>query len=108
MTGSIGKVYEVKRLFGQWRKHILLIEWADGKSSWEPRKNVNKQLVRDFKATYKGFRKGVKVLGMQRIRGRKQYLLHWAGRPEREKSWVADGLISKELVDKFNLANLGR
>lgn len=95
-------IYAVKRLLARWKTGTYLLEWADGSTSWEPRKNlINKQMIRDFEATYQGFDEGIDVLASRIQKRRQQWRVHWHGRPTREDCWVDGRLMDPTLVGRI-------
>lgn len=62
-TSEESDIYAVSRLLARWKRGSYLLEWADGTTSWEPKRNIlHRQMIGDFGATYRGFDEGIDVL----------------------------------------------
>lgn len=91
-------VYQVKRMLGRWGRHTFFLQWDDGSTGWEPRRNIDEHMLNEFELTYAGFNKGVEILDT-RTRGRtRQFLLQWQGRPILENCWVHERHVSRDLL----------
>ncbi|KAK9444895.1 chromo (CHRromatin organization MOdifier) domain-containing protein [Metarhizium brunneum] len=100
-------------LLARWGKNIFFLRWdIDGSTGWEPRRNIlDKKMLHSFESTYAGFDEGVDVLSTRESkRGKRQYLLHFHGRPQAEDSWVKEELLSPNLLEKARYCgmDLGR
>lgn len=95
-------IYQVKQLLARWGKNLFFLRWSDDTTGWEPGRNIlDKDMLREFELTYKGFDEGIDVLKSRTRAGKVQYLLHWHGRPPREDSWVDEKLISPDYMDRI-------
>ena len=105
-AGDAG-IYTVKRMFARSMKGFYFLQWSDDTTGWEPKRNIlDKRMLREFEATYKGFDEGVAVLNSRIRAGKRQYLLHWHDRPLSEDSWVAERLMSPGGIVKFRARGL--
>jgi hypothetical protein len=101
---------------GIWEAEALLAKWKRGKTTWylvkwkgfphegntwEKRKDISPELVKEFEATYQGNHSGVRLLKKRVLRGRVDYLVEWKGRPESENSWEKDATVSRERIMEF-------
>ncbi|KAG9231523.1 hypothetical protein BJ875DRAFT_498260 [Amylocarpus encephaloides] len=101
---------------GIWEAEALLAKWKQGKTTWylvkwkgfphegntwEKRKDISPELVKEFEATYQGNHSGVRLLKKRVLRGRVEYLVEWKGRPEGENSWEKEATISRERIMEF-------
>ncbi|KJZ71100.1 hypothetical protein HIM_09519 [Hirsutella minnesotensis 3608] len=99
-TDDDSDVYTAECILARWGKHTFFLRWSDGTTGWEPRRNIlDKQMLREFEARYHGFDEGIDVLGSRSKAGKRQYLLHWHGRPSREDSWVDEKLMSPKRIE---------
>ncbi|KAG9249962.1 uncharacterized protein F5Z01DRAFT_433426 [Emericellopsis atlantica] len=105
-AGDVG-IYSVKRMLARWKRGFYFLQWSDDTTGWEPKRNIlDKEMLRDFEKTYKGFDEGIDVLNSRTWAGKCQYLLHWHGRPPSEDSWVAESLMSPDAIDRFRAGGL--
>jgi hypothetical protein len=94
-TAAGAGVHPVARILARWRKNVFLLQWADGSRWWVSRADIlDKQMLRNFEAGYRGFNEGVDVLATRLAAGKRQYLLHWHGRPSKEDSWEDEDRMS--------------
>ena len=63
-------------------------------------------MLSEFEASYQGFDEGVDVLDSRGKAGKRQYRLHWHGRPSREDSWADERLMSSKLVERVRAGGL--
>lgn len=97
-------VYQVECLLARWGKNTFFLRWCDGTTGWEPKRNIlDKQMLDEFEARYQGFDEGVDVLNSRSKAGKRQYLLHWHGRPLREDSWVDRKLMSPKRMERMKV-----
>ena len=81
-------IYTVKRLLARWRTWYF-VAWEDGSHSWQPKRNMlNQKMVDDFEATYEGLSAGIEIIASRIRNGRKQWRVHWYGRPTKEDCWI--------------------
>ncbi|KFA49813.1 hypothetical protein S40293_11513 [Stachybotrys chartarum IBT 40293] len=117
MKGSLGEsdpdkadevsIYTVKRILARWKKGFYFLRWSDSIAGWEPKKNIlNKQMLHEFKKTYKGFNKGFNILDSRTEAGKCQSLMHWHGHQSSEDSWVAKSLMSPDGIDRYGAGGL--
>ncbi|OAQ58267.1 chromo (CHRromatin organization MOdifier) domain-containing protein [Pochonia chlamydosporia 170] len=105
-------VCRVDCLLARWRKHIFLVKWYEDDSNaiittWEPRTNIlDKTMLADFEAKWRGFNAGVDVLRTRRRGGKWQYLLHWHGRSSKEDTWLNEDLLSSQLMGRIKETGL--
>ena len=59
-------------------------------------------MLNEFEASYQGLDKGVDVLDSRGKASKRQYRLHWHGRPSREDPWADEKLMSPMLVEKVS------
>jgi hypothetical protein len=94
-------VYDVKRVLARWKRGTYFLEWADGSTGWEPKRNIlHQQTIDDFEATYQGLNEGIDVLASRARKGKQQWRVHWHGRPAREDCWVDGKLMDPTRLDK--------
>jgi hypothetical protein len=101
---------------GIWEAKVLLAKWKRGKTTWylvkwkgfineantwEKRKDISPELVKEFEAAYQGNHSGVRLLRKRVLRGRVEYLVEWKGRPESENSWEKDVTVSRERIMEY-------
>jgi hypothetical protein len=95
-------IYDVTRVLARWKRGIYLLEWADGSTSWEPKRNiVYQQTIDDFEATYQGLNEGIDVLASRTRKGKQQWRVHWHGRPAQEDCWVDGKLMDPRRVGRI-------
>ena len=100
-TGGENDVHAVARLLARWKRGTYLLEWADGTTSWEPKRNIlDRHMIDGFEATYRGFNAGVDVFASRTYKGREQWRVHWHGRPAAEDCWVDGKLMDPARVEK--------
>ena len=100
-TGGGNDVYIVAKLLARWKTGTYLLEWADGSRTWEPKRNLlDRQMIDDFEATYRGFNAGIDVRASRTRKGRQQWRVHWHGRPAAEDCWVDEELTDPARVEK--------
>lgn len=91
-------------LLARWGKNMFFLRWdIDGSTGWEPRRNIlDKKMLHNFESNYVGFDEGVDVLDTRENKcGKRQYLLHFHGRPQIEDSWVNIDAMSQTLLGKI-------
>jgi hypothetical protein len=101
---------------GIWEAEALLAKWKQGKTTWylvkwkgfphegntwEKRKNISPELVKEFEATYQGNHSGVRLLKKRVLRKRVEYFVEWKGRPESENSWEKEATVSRERIMEY-------
>lgn len=95
-------IYQVECILARWGKNTFLLKWSDGTTGWEPRRHVlDRQMIRDFEEGYRGFDKGVDVVGTRTRAGKRQYLVRWHGRPVREESWVDEKKLNPKRLEQY-------
>lgn len=100
-TGGENDVHIVASLLARWKRGTYFLKWADGTTSWEPKRNFfDRQMIDDFEATYRGFDAGIDVLASRTWKGRQQWRVHWHGRPVAEDCWVDGKLMDPARVEK--------
>ena len=100
-TDGASNIYDVTRILARWKRGTYFLEWADGSTGWEPRRNiVYPQTIDDFEATYQGLNEGIDVLASRMRKGKQQWRVHWHGRPAREDCWVDGKLMDPARVTK--------
>jgi hypothetical protein len=75
--------------------------FPQGDNTWEKRKDISPELVKEFEATYQGNHLGVQLLGKRVRSGRVEYLIEWKGRPASENSWEKEATISRGRIMEF-------
>jgi Chromo (CHRromatin Organisation MOdifier) domain len=70
-------------------------------NTWEKRKDISPELVKEFEATYQGNYSGVRLLKKRVLRGKVEYLVEWKGRPESENSWEKEATVSRERIMEY-------
>ncbi|KAK8000513.1 hypothetical protein PG990_013113 [Apiospora arundinis] len=97
-SAVIGEVDHLIARWGSGRRAVFLLKWTDGTRDWVPRADIDEEMVRKFEACYDGIYQGVDILGVRGKGAKKQYKLRWKDRPFKEEGWVAEKLISKQLL----------
>jgi hypothetical protein len=101
---------------GIWEAEALLAKWQQGRTTWylvkwkgfthegntwEQRKDISQELVKEFEATYQENYLGVRLL-KKRVRSKRvEYFVEWKGRPESENSWEREATINCERIVEF-------
>jgi hypothetical protein len=94
-------IHIVAKLLVRWKTGTYLLEWADGSTTWEPKRNIlDRQMIDNFEATYRGFNAGIDVRASRTRKGRHQWRVHWHGRPVAEDCWVDGELMDPSRVEK--------
>jgi hypothetical protein len=100
-TSGENNIFAVARLLARWKTGTYFLEWADGTTSWEPKRNIlDRRMIDDFETTYRGFNAGIDVLASRTRKGRQQWRVHWHGRPPVEDCWVDGRLMDPTKVEK--------
>jgi hypothetical protein len=95
-------VYTMKRIMAR-KNGRYFLEWSDGTTGWEPKKHIlDKDMLHEFEARYQGFDDGVDILGSRLQAGKRQFLLHWHGQPSSKNSWVSQGSLSPNAINRFS------
>lgn len=77
------------------------MEWVDGFTSWEPKRNIlDRQMMRKFEDTYRGLDEGIDILASRTRKVKQQYRVHWHGRPAREDGWADERLVNPTRIGK--------
>ncbi|KAK8080214.1 hypothetical protein PG997_008032 [Apiospora hydei] len=100
-SDAVGEVDRIIARWGSGRHADFLLIWTDKTRDWIPRRDINEEMVSDFEKGYDGIHEGVEILGIRGKGVKKQYRLHWRGRPSKEDGWVAEKLISKQLLHGY-------
>ncbi|KAH8653993.1 hypothetical protein BGZ60DRAFT_419121 [Tricladium varicosporioides] len=105
-------IWEVEALLAKWKQGKAtwyLVKWrgfSHEENTWEKRKGISTELVKEFEATYQGNHLGVRLLD-KRARGEKvEYFVEWKGRPESENSWEKEATISSERIMDFEMNSI--
>lgn len=103
-------IWEVEMLLAkrkQGRRTFYLVKWKgfpDSSNTWEEAEDISAVLIDKFESDYAlhgGNFLGLKLVGRRMCRGRVQYLAQWQGRPEADKTWIAESAISDQLMQSF-------
>jgi hypothetical protein len=98
-------IHSVERILARWKRGRYFLEWTDGSTSWEPKRNIlDQQMMDDFEATYRGFDAGIDVLASRTRKGRQQWRIRWHGRPAAEDRWVDGELMDPARVVKVQVS----
>jgi len=116
VIGARGQPVAIDAERGIWEAEALLAKWKRGKTTWylvkwkgfphegntwEKRKDISPELVKEYEATYQGNHSGVRLLKKRVLRRRVEYLVEWKGRPESENSWEKEATVSRERIMEF-------
>lgn len=100
-------IWEVEELLAKWKQGKTtwyLVKWKGfphGENTWERRKDISTELIKQFEATYQGNYLGVRLLDKRVRRGGVEYLVKWRGRPESENTWEKEATVSRERIMEF-------
>jgi hypothetical protein len=59
---------------------------------------LDRKMADDFEAAYKGFNEGIDIGASRTRKGRKQWRVHWHGRPIKEDCWVDERRIDRARI----------
>jgi hypothetical protein len=105
-------IWEAEALLARWRRTAwYLVKWKGfphEENTWEKRKGISPEHIKEFEATYQGNHVGVQLLDKRVRRGKVEYRIKWKGRPERENSWEKEATISRKRILEFEASYRSR
>lgn len=107
--------WDVEAVLAKWeqgRQVQYLVKWKgfeDTDNSWVREHDMSDHLVKTFESEYKergGNYHGVELCKKRTRRHKVEYLVRWKGRPDTERTWEKESVISRDAIDKFEGHNL--